>query len=121
MPIAPRTYYAHIARAPSKRQLWDVTITEILAGDYEQDESGHRPPESLYGALKMWAHLQRQGVPVARCTIERLMREHGWHGATRVKKVRTTIADPAATRATDLVKRCFTADRPDALWVADFT
>jgi putative transposase len=60
-------------------------------------------------------------VPVARCTIERLMREHGWHGATRTNKVRTTIADPAAQRAPDLVKRHFKADRPDALWVADFT
>jgi hypothetical protein len=69
----------------------------------------------------MWAHLQRQGVPVARCTVERLMREHGWRGATRTKKVRTTVADPHAVRAPDLVRRCFTAARPDALWVADFT
>jgi helix-turn-helix protein len=69
----------------------------------------------------MWAHLQRLGVPVARCTIERLMRENGWRGATRARKVRTTVADPAAERAPDLVKRHFKAECPDELWVADFT
>jgi putative transposase len=121
VPIAPRTYYAHVARAPSKRELWDMTVAELLAGFYEPDQRGRRPPESLYGSLKMWAHLQRQGVPVARCTIERLMRQHGWRGATRLKKVRTTVADPTAARAPDLVNRCFTAARPDQLWVADFT
>jgi putative transposase len=121
VPIAPRTYYAHLQRAPSKRALWDMTITELLAGLYELDERGHRPPESLYGSLKMWAHLQRQGVPVARCTVERLMRANGWRGATRTRKVRTTVVDPTADRAPDLVQRCFTAPRPDALWVADFT
>jgi len=121
VPIAPRTYWAHVARSPSKRALWDMSITEILAGYYTPDERGRRPPESLYGSLKMWAHLQRLGVPVARCTIERLMREHGWRGATRARKVRTTVADPAAERAPDLVKRQFTAACPDQLWVADFT
>jgi transposase InsO family protein len=58
---------------------------------------------------------------VARCTVERLMRQRGWCGVTRARTVRTTVADPAATRAPDLVHRCFTASRPDALWVADFT
>lgn len=75
----------------------------------------------MYGSLKMWTHLQRLGVPVARVTVERLMRENGWRGATRARTVRTTIADPTAQRAPDLVKRQFTADRPDQLWVADFT
>jgi putative transposase len=56
--IAPRTYWAHRSSAPSKRALWDTTITEILAGNYEPDADGKRPPESLYGSLKMWAHLQ---------------------------------------------------------------
>jgi putative transposase len=65
--------------------------------------------------------LQRQGVPVARCTLERLMRINRWRGATRARKIRTTVADPAAARAPDLVNRCFTAARPDQLWVADFT
>ena len=70
--IAPRTYWAHRLAAPSKRALWDTTITEILAGYYEPDADGKRPPESLYGSLKMWAHLQRQGIPVARRTVERI-------------------------------------------------
>ena len=61
------------------------------------------------------------GVPVARCTIERLMRANGWRGNTRAKKVRTTIADPATGRGPDLVNRHFTAARPDQLWVADFS
>ncbi len=53
--IAPRTYWAHRLAAPSKRALWDTTITEILAGYYEPGADGKRPPESLYGSLKMWA------------------------------------------------------------------
>jgi transposase InsO family protein len=121
VPIAPRTYYAHLARAPSKRALWEVTVTELLAGIYEPDQHGRRRPESLYGSVKTWAYLQRLGFPVARCTVERLMRAHGWRGVTRQRKIRTTVADPAAARASDLVNRCFTAERPDALWVADFT
>ncbi|TCM42471.1 putative transposase [Kribbella sp. VKM Ac-2568] len=119
--IAPRTYYAWAQRAPSKRALWDTTITQLLAGYYEPDEHGRRPPESLYGSLKMWAHLNRQGVEVARCTVERLMRANGWRGATRAKKVRTTIPDPAATRAPDLVNRQFAVEAPNRLLVADFT
>lgn len=96
-------------------------MTEILAGIYEPDRAGRRPPESLYGSLKMWAHLHRQGVPVARCTVERLMRAGGWRGTTRARKVRTTVTDPAAARAPDLVNRNFHAHRPDQLHVADFT
>jgi transposase InsO family protein len=119
--IAPRTYWAHRSSAPSKRELWDTTITEILARVYEPDEHGKRPPESLYGSLKMWAHLQRQGITVARCTVERIMRVNGWRGAMRARRVRTTVADPAATRAPDLVRRRFRVARPDQLHVADFT
>jgi len=58
VPIAPRTSFVHAVRPPSKRALWDITITELLAGFYEPDERGRRPPESLYGSLKMWAHLR---------------------------------------------------------------
>jgi putative transposase len=119
--IAPRTYSAWARRAPSKRALWDMAVTEVLAGYYEPDEHGRRPPESLYGSLKMWAHLQREGIGVARCTVERLMRANGWRGATRAKKVRTTIGDPAATRAPDLVNRQFAVEAPNRLLVADFT
>ena len=73
-------------RAPSKRALWDATITEILAGYYEPDEHGRRKPESLYGSLKMWAHLQREGIPVAKSTVERLMRRNGWQGVRRARR-----------------------------------
>jgi putative transposase len=119
--IAPRTYWARWSAAPGKRELWDTTVAEILAGIYEPDERGRRPPESLYGTLKMWAWLNRQGIPVAKCTIERLKRAHGWRGATRARRTRTTAADPAASRAPDLVRRRFTAARPGQLHVADFT
>jgi hypothetical protein len=119
--IAPRTYWARHAAAPGKRQLWDTALTEILAGVYEPDENGRRPPESLYGNVKMWAWLNRQGIPVARCTVERLKRAHGWRGATRGRKVRTTVSDPAAARAPDLVRRQFKAAKPGQLHVADFT
>lgn len=100
--IAPRTYWAHRSSAPSKRALWDTTITEILAGYYEPDADGKRPPESLYGSLKMWAHLQRQGIPVARRTVERIMRHNGWRGVMRARRPpRTTSAPrPRAGRRT---------------------
>jgi transposase InsO family protein len=119
--IAPRTYWARRSSAPSKRALWDTTITEILAGIYEPDRKGKRPPECLYGSLKIWAHLQRQGIPVARCTVERIMRTHAWRGVVRARTVRTTERDPAAARAPDLVRRRFHAARPNELDVADFT
>ena len=119
--IAPRTYWAHRAAVPGKCQLWDTAVTEILAGIYEPGEGGRRPPESLYGTVKMWAWLNRQGIPVAKSTVERLKRAHGWRGATRGRRVRTTVADPAAGHAPDLVRRRFKAARPGQLHVADFT
>ena len=119
--IAPRTFHAWATRAPSKRSLWDATITEILAGSYEPDEHGRKKPESLYGSLKMCAHLQRDGIPVAKSTVERLMRLNGWQGVRRQKKVRTTVPDPAAERAPDLVDRQFQVEAPNRLLVADFT
>jgi putative transposase len=98
-----------------------MTVTEILAGYYEPDSNGRRRPESLYGSLKMWAHLNRDGIEVARCTVERLMRANGWQGVTRAKKPRTTMSDPTHTRAPDLVDRQFKASEPNELAVADFT
>jgi putative transposase len=121
VPIAPRTYWAHVARAPSKRALWDTSITEILAGIYEPGPDGRRPPECLYGTVKMWAYLRRQGIPVARSTVARLKREHGWRGVTRANTPRTTVSDPLADRFPDLVHRRFHVERPDQLHVADFT
>ena len=119
--IAPRTYWARRSRPPSRRALSDAALTEILAGIYEPDENGRRPPECLYGSLKMWEHLNRQGITVAKCTVERLMRAHRWRGVTRGRAVRTTIPDPGHSRAPDLVKRHFKAERPGQLHVADFT
>ena len=121
MPIAPRTYYAWRAHGPSKRALWEITVTELLAGIYVPDRDGWRPPECLYGARKMWAYLRGQGVPVARCTVERLMRQHGWRGVLRGQPPRTTLPDLAHRRAADLVDRHFKADAPNQLLVADFT
>jgi putative transposase len=121
VPIAPRTYWARRSRPLSRRAVRDAALTEILAGIYEPGRDGRRPPESLYGSLKMWEHLNRQGVAVARCTVERLMRANGWRGVTRARTVRTTIPDPAHTRAPDLVQRNFKAGRPGQLHVADFT
>jgi putative transposase len=119
--IAPRTYWARCSRPPSRRMLWDTTITGVLAGIYEPGDRGRRPPEALYGSLKMWAHLQRQGIPVARCTVERLMRVNGWRGTRRARTDRTTVPRPGDQRAPDLVNRQFTAAAPDQLHVADFT
>jgi hypothetical protein len=121
VPVAARTYWARRSRPLSKRALWDAIVTEILAGIHEPDDRGRRVPESLCGSLKTRAHLRRQGIPVARCTVERLMQVQGWRGVTRARTTRTTISDPAAVRAPDLVKRNFTADRPGQLHVADFT
>ncbi len=75
-----------------------------------------------YGYGKMWLAMRRAGETVGRDHVKRLMRQEGIQGAKRRGKPwRTTIADPAATRSPDLVNRDFTADRPDALWVADFS
>jgi transposase InsO family protein len=119
--IAPRTYWSYLSHAPSKRELRDAAVTEIMAGIYEKRENGRRPPESMYGTLKMWEYLRRQGIPVAKCTVGRLKDQNGWKGRTRGRRVRTTVADPAATRAPDLVNRQFRAQRPGQLHVADFT
>ena len=75
----------------------------------------------VYGADKVWRQLQREGVTVARCTVERLMRDLGLRGAVRGKAVRTTVPDAKAPCPLDRVHRQFTADRPNQLWVSDFT
>lgn len=74
-----------------------------------------------YGARKMWLHLRGRGHEVARCTVERLMKILGLQGARRGKAKRTTISDPRAPRAKDLVGRNFSPLAPNRLWVADFT
>ncbi len=119
--ITPTTFHAWARRAPSKRALWDTTLTAVLPAITSPTSGARRTPKSLYGAAKMWAYLQRQGIPVARCTVERLMRANGWKGVVRRKKVRTTCPDPAASRAPDLVDRHFRVPAPNMLLVADFT
>jgi transposase InsO family protein len=75
----------------------------------------------VYGADKVWRQLGREGTAVARCTVERLMRLRGLQGARRGKAVRTTVPDAKAVCPRDRVNRQFKADRPNRLWVADFT
>jgi transposase InsO family protein len=75
----------------------------------------------VYGADKVWHQLNREGVQVARCTVERLMKREGLHGARRGKVVRTTTPDKAALCPLDRVNRQFKAERPNQLWVSDFT
>jgi transposase InsO family protein len=75
----------------------------------------------VYGADKVWRQLNREGHHVARCTVERLMKRQGLQGVRRGKIVRTTIADAAAPCPSDRVNRQFKADRPNQLWVSDFT
>ncbi len=75
----------------------------------------------VYGADKVWRQMNREGIAVARCTVERLMRQLGLQGARRGKKVRTTISDTKAPCPLDRVNRVFKAERPNQLWVSDFT
>jgi putative transposase len=112
--VAPSTYYAAKSRLPSARALRDEELKKEIMRVFN-DNFG------VYGARKIWRQLLREGRQVARCTVERLMRELGIAGAVRGKTRRTTIADPAAAKAPDLVKRNFSAEAPNRLWVADFT
>ena len=81
----------------------------------------HAANFGVYGARKVWRQLGREGIAVARCTVERLMREMGLRGAVRGKETRTTIADKASPCPADKVNRQFRAPHPNALWVSDFT
>jgi putative transposase len=112
--IAPSTYYEHRARRPSARDRRDEHLKARIA-------RVHAENYGVYGARKVWLALNREGTPVARCTVERLMRCLGLAGARRGRVKRTTIADPAAGRPADLVGRRFNPARPDRLWVADIT
>src|SRR5262245_59070586 len=119
-PIAPSTYYAHKAtEAAPERRCARVRRDAVLRGRIRrvwEENFG------VYGVRKVWRELRRQGEPVARCTVARLMGELGLQGAVRGRKfVRTTITDEAATRPQDLVSRQFRATAPNQLWVADLT
>ncbi|MFF0143069.1 IS3 family transposase [Streptomyces sp. NPDC005227] len=114
--IAPSTYYVAKKRAvePSARQVRDAALKKLIT-------EVHQANFRVYGARKVWRELHRQGHTVARCTVERLMRELGIAGAVRGKKIITTIADSTVERAPDLLDRNFVAPAPNRCWVADFT
>lgn len=120
LPIAPSTYYTHKAREadPAKRP-GRVRRDEELRVEVKRVWKENR---SVYGARKVWRQLRREGIWLARCTVERLMRTAGLEGVVRGGRVRTTIpADLAGSEPLDLVQRVFRAERPNQLWVADFT
>ena len=116
IPIAPSTYYDARRResAPSPARRRDAELCEHIAWVHAENFG-------VYGARKVWLQLNREGITVARCTVERLMKVLGLQGVRRGKVKRTTIADPAATRANDLVGRRFGPLAPNVLWVADIT
>ena len=113
---APSTYWAAKKRElePSARAVRDEQLKKEIMRVWE------RPGRRVYGVRKVWTHLNREGIQIARCTVERLMRELGIAGvcASR-KRPRTTVA--GAARPGDLLERDFTADAPDRRWVADIT
>ena len=119
LPIAPSTYYEQKAcqadpdRLPARAKRDRVLSGEILRVWKENF--------GVYGVVKVWKQLVREGFAAARCTVERLMRKLGLHGAIRGKKFKTTVTDNSSTRPLDLVDRDFSATRPNQLWVSDFT
>lgn len=119
LPIAPATYYAHKARerapetAPPRVQRDEALKPEI--------QRVHAENFQVYGVRKVWRQLGREGFPVARCTVARLMKFMGLRGIIRGKPHRTTIPDKSAPCPLDKVNRNFKARAPNMLWVADFT
>ncbi len=112
--VSASAYRVRRTRPPSARALRDSWLLE-------QIRRVHRDCNGIYGQLKVWDELNDQGIPVARCTIERLMRAHGISGVGNGKVARTTIPGGSPVAAPDLLRRDFSADRPDAVWLSDFT
>lgn len=119
LPVAPSTYHEHVAqrrdpaRLSARAQRDEALKPEVMRVFAENF--------SVYGVRKVWRQMQREGFDVARCTVQRLMRELGLRGAIRGKPVRTTISDKAAPCPLDHVNRQFHAPAPNRLWVSDFT
>ena len=107
-------YRARRARSPSARSLRDAWLLN-------QIRRVHDGSDGIYGQLKIWDELNDEGIAVARCTVERLMRANGIEGCRNGKVQVTTRPGPSPVAADDLVRRDFTADRPDAVWLSDFT
>jgi putative transposase len=114
LPIAPSTYYAASRRPASARAVRDAKLKGEIA-------RVHAEHFGVYGARKVWRQLHREGITVARCTVERLMGELGLEGVRRGKGRRTTTPEETTGRPADLVDRHFAAQRPNQLWVADLT
>ena len=117
--VAPSAYRRHAARQrnPELRSARAKRDERLVAHIERVWEANLR----VYGADKVWKQMNRESVPVARCTVERLMRRLGLQGACRGKTVRTTVPDHSAPCPLDRVNRRFKADRPNQLWVSDFT
>jgi putative transposase len=112
--VAPSTYHAAKSRPPSRRARRDEEFKAAIA-------RVHAEHYGVYGADKVWAQLNREHIRVARCTVERLMRQLGLRGVVRGKSPRTTLGDINAPRPVDLVERRLAAEAPNRLWVADLT
>jgi putative transposase len=112
--FAPSTYWSAKRRPASARSRRDDQLKTHIA-------RVHGENFGVYGAPKIWAQLNREGVRVARCTVERLMRDLGLRGAVRGRPRRTTIPGDVVERPRDLVDRRFHAAAPNRLWVADLT
>ena len=119
LPIAPSTYYEHKARQADPSRLPERTRRDAsLMVEIERVWNENR---QVYGARKVWRQLHREGFPVARCTVERLMKTMGLQGVVRGKKVITTNPDASQPCPDDKVNRAFVAETPNQLWVSDFT
>jgi putative transposase len=113
--IAPSTYHAAKNREPSARSIRDAELKPEILRVWEQNLS-------VYGADKIWDQLNKDDIRVARCTVERLMKDLGLEGCRRGRVfVRTTEGDETLERPADLVQRDFRASAPNRLWVADLT
>ena len=112
--FAPATYYAAGTRPASARAIRDQELTPQIQRVWNENFG-------VYGADKVWAQMRREGFLVARCTVERLMRELGLRGVVQGKTTRTTVAADGTDRPADLVDRHVVAAAPNRLWVADLT
>ena len=112
--VAPSSYYAAKVRPPSARTVRDAELST-------ENIRIHAEHFSVYGVRKAWRVLRREGIPIGRDHVGRLMRVLGLAGATRTKRIRTTIVAPVSQRPADLVERVFSAAAPNRLWVADLT
>jgi putative transposase len=119
LPIAPSTYRSHAAQRRDETKLSARGRRDRALG--EKIRRVFAENFSVYGARKVWRQLRREGEDVARCTVERLMRRLGLQGVVRGRPAKTTVSDSKAPCPRDKVNRQFAADRPNRLWVADFT